>query len=188
MFARLNDWNSMRTLLILICALLILPLSLAQSGLKAGETGVKIEIEGRGDVVLRLYTKEAPKTTAHILRLVRQGFYDGHRFHRVEKTPKPFLVQVGDPNSKTGDLSGNGGSGAKIAYEDSGFRHIAGAVGLGHAVGDRDSGDSQFYMLLDQSTFLDGNYTVFGQVVSGMDVLRRIERGDRITRVTIVSG
>jgi cyclophilin family peptidyl-prolyl cis-trans isomerase len=153
---------------------------------RAGETVIKLEVEGRGNIFIKLHTKEAPKASAHVLQLVRSGFYNGQRFHRVERTPRPYLVQVGDPNSRTGDLSGGGGSGARIPFEESGFKNEAGAVGLARPSTDRDAGDSQFYMLLDRSSFLDNNYTVFGQVVAGMDVLQKIQRGDRIVSASVL--
>jgi cyclophilin family peptidyl-prolyl cis-trans isomerase len=97
-------------------------------------------------------------------------------------------VQIGDPKSKTGDLGGTGGSGTTLPYEESGMKNERGAVGLAHAVNNRDAGDSQFYMLLDRSSFLDNNYTVFGKVVEGMDVLQKVERGDRLVSVTVLGG
>lgn len=160
---------------------------------KPGETVLRVAIEGRGNLYIRLFTDEAPKTSAHISKLAKQGFYDGQRFFRVVRQPRPFLVQVGDPQSKSKDLDdpdmGTGGSGAKIAYENSGkLNDRAGMVGLSHREGDRDAGDSQFYILLAPSKFLDGNYTVFGQVVAGLDVLQKIEKGDRVTAVTVLGG
>ncbi len=177
----------MRYLTVILCFLCIAALATAQTARsRQGETDLKLEIAGRGAVVIRLYTKTAPKATSHIISLVKSGFYDGLRFHRVEKSPKPYLVQVGDPASRTNlDAAGNGGSGASIPYEDSGFSHVEGAVGLAMANG---VGDSQFYILLAPHKFLDGRYTVFGVVVSGMDVVRSIERGDRITSATILGG
>lgn len=160
---------------------------------KSGETVLRLEVEARGNIFIKLHTKEAPKTTAHILRLVRQGFYNGQRFFRVSKTPRPYLVAFGDPDSR--DLNklesqtiGQRGSGTRVAYEDSGFKHEAGAVGLSTLPNDRDSGDSQFYMLLAPSRFLDGNYTVFGQVVAGMDVLNKVEKGDQVVRIVVLEG
>lgn len=150
---------------------------------------MRVRIEGRGNVDIRLHTKEAPKATAQIIKLVRSGFYDGQRFHRVVRSPRPFLVQVGDPASRDGVEDariGSGGSGARIPFEDSGFKHVTGAVGLSTKEGDRDSGDSQFHIMLGTQGFLDGQYTVFGQVIEGMDVVRKIEKGDRIISVTIL--
>jgi len=188
----------MRVLILLLSALLLLPaVVFARDGVrqgvaayrpKAGETVLKLEIEGRGDVYILLHTKEAPKATTHVLGLAKSGFYDGQKFHRVENSPRPYLVQIGDPKSKTGDLSGSGGSGAHIPFEESGFTNVAGAVGLARPVNNADGGDSQFYILLDRSSFLDGNYTVFGMVVGGMDVLRKVEKGDQVLRVTAIAG
>lgn len=186
----------MRSLVILFCALLAIPalfgqIASAQSGPyrpKSGETVLKLEIEGRGDVYIKLHTKEAPKTTTHILKLAKDGFYDGQRFHRVETSPRPYLAQIGDPASKSGDLSGNGGSGARIDYEDSGYGNEAGAVGLSRPKNDAGGGDSQFYILYERASFLDGNYTVFGKVVGGMDVVKKIQRGDRVIRVSTLTG
>src|SRR6185312_16982424 len=99
---------------------------------KKGETVLKLEVEGRGNVFILLHTKEAPKTTARILQLVSDGFYNGLRFHRAIRTPKPYLVQVGDPVSKTGEIAnaGAGGSGKTIPFEDTHFDNVVGAVGL----------------------------------------------------------
>lgn len=176
--------------LFLIAAFALALTTAALAGAKAGsvaQTTVKVEVEGKGDFTIRFANDRAPKTTAHILKLVKNGFYDGQRFHRVEKTPKPFLVQIGDPASKNNDLSGNGGSGASIGYEETGLTNVAGAVGLGHPLDQPDKGDSQFYVLLDGASFLDGKYTVFGQVTAGMDVVKKISKGDRVTRITIIN-
>jgi cyclophilin family peptidyl-prolyl cis-trans isomerase len=157
---------------------------------RAGETVLRLDIEGRGNVYIKLHIKEAPKTCAHVLDLVRSRFYEGQRFHKVIKSPRPYLVQIGDPGSRVGDLDavGSGGSGISVPYEDSGFANEAGAVGLASVKNAKDSGDSQFYMLLDNAAFLDKKYTIFGQVVEGMDVLKRVERGDRLLSVTILGG
>lgn len=157
-----------------------------------GETILRLAIESRGIVSIQLFTKEAPRTTARIIQLVDQKFYDGQRFFRVMKSPKPFLVQAGDPSTKdpNADLNkaGAGGSGVTIPYEESGRPNVLGAVGLAAKPDDKNSGDSQFYILLGPSRFLDGQHTVFGQVVGGLEVLKRIEKGDRITSATIVRG
>lgn len=152
-----------------------------------------LDIAGRGSVYIKLHTKEAPKTTSQIIRLVQNGFYNGQRFFKVDKSPKPFLVQTGDPASRdAGNIGkptlGTGGSGTRVAYEDSGFLNETGAVGLSTMPNNRDSGDSQFYILLGNFPFLDGSYTVFGKVVQGMDVVNRIERGDVITSARIQRG
>jgi cyclophilin family peptidyl-prolyl cis-trans isomerase len=181
----------MRRIVCLLCLFVAAAFALGQGHRKPvhTDTYLKLDVAGRGTVTIQLFAEEAPKTTAQIVRLVRAGFYNGLRFHRVEKTPKPYLVQVGDPSSRDGSLDdpkmGFGGSGTSVPYEDSGHQNIEGAVGLVRTAENQDSGDSQFYMLLGTSKFLDGHYTVFGQVVSGMDVVQKIERGDRITSATL---
>ncbi len=159
---------------------------------KSGETVLRLNVDGRGSIFIKLHTKEAPKTTTHIIRLVEQKFYDGQRFFRVIRSPRPYLAQIGDPNSRTGDIDdpslGTTGSGARIAYEDSGYKNEAGAVGLATVHQDKNSGDSQFYMLMADSKFLDGAYTVFGKIVAGMDVLGKIQKGDRVGSATILRG
>jgi len=180
----------MRFICLLFC-LVLAGLGFAQDYRPArGETVLRLAIEGRGNVYIRLHTKEAPNTTAHIIQLAKSGFYDGQKFHKVLKSPRPYLVQVGDPASRNQDLDsiGNGGSGNPVAYEESGFSNEAGAVGLAAQRDDKNSGDSQFYMLLDRASFLDRKYTVFGQVVSGMDVLRKVEKGDRLQSVSVLQG
>ena len=177
----------MRRLLVLVLALFLAVFAHAQNG-----PTLRLEIEGRGTVVIRLYSDKAPKAVAEIVKLAKSGFYDGLRFHRADRTPRPYLVQVGDPKSRSGSLDapgmGTNGTGARIPYEDSGLKNVAGAVGLARLGQDRDSGDSQFYILLGSQGFLDGNYTVFGQVTDGLDVVRKIEKGDRITKATVSGG
>lgn len=151
------------------------------------ETLMRVSIQNRGTVTIQLFTDKAPKTTAHIIRLAKSGFYDGQRFHLAIRSPRPYRVQVGDPASRSGDLDqvGSGGSGATIPYEDTGVSNVPGAVGLSSVLGEKNSGDSQFYILLGPAKFLDGSYTVFGKVVEGMDIVNKIEKGDRIDKVTI---
>ncbi len=183
----------MRTLLVLFILAILTAWSPAQDYRpKAGETVLRVAIEGRGNIFIKLYTKEAPNASGQVARLAKSGFYNGQRFFRVEKSPRPFLAQIGDPKSKSGSIDdpglGSGGSGTRVPFEDSGYPNVAGAVGLSTLPGDKNSGDSQFYMLMATSRFLDGNYTVFGQIVSGMDVLRTIEKGDRVSAVTVITG
>lgn len=159
---------------------------------KPGETLMVMQVAGKGQIVVKLETEKAPKTTAHIAGLVDRGFYTNQRFFKVEKEPRPYLVKFGDPGTKTRPLDdpsiGNGGSGARIPFEDSGLPNEEGAVGLSTRQGDPGSGDSQFYMLLAPARFLDGSYTVFGKVVQGMDVLQKVELGDQVTSVRLVRG
>jgi len=169
----------------------ILAAGFGQSSKKPqADTTIKVNVEGRGTIVIRMFTKEAPKACSHILGLVRQGFYDGQRFFRVTRSPRPFIAQAGDPASRNGvddPNIGSQGTGVRIPYEDSGHSNDKYAVGLAALVSrDRDSGDSQFYIVLgDGNNFLDGSYTVFGTVTEGKDVVDHLEKGDRITSVTV---
>lgn len=160
---------------------------------KPGETIMKIAIEGRGNLYIKLFTSEAPKTTSHIMGLVRRNFYDGQRIFRVDRSPKPFLLQMGAPGSRSKGMDDPSllgeGTGTRIPFEDSGYLHDqVGRVGLSAQPGDRNSGDAQFHIILGPSRFLDGNYTVFGQVVGGLGLLSKIEKGDRIVSVTLMGG
>ncbi|HXH62023.1 MAG TPA: peptidylprolyl isomerase [Fimbriimonadaceae bacterium] len=167
-------------------------LAFSQYSPKAGETVMRLNLAGGGQIDILLHTKEAPKATAQVIGLAQRGFYDGQRFFRVVKKPRPFLIQFGDPGSKTKPMDdktlGEGGSGSSVDYEDSGFPNVAGAVGLATKKDDKDSGDSQFYILLSDSRFLNGSATVFGKVVSSMADLNKIALGDKVTSVTIVRG
>lgn len=181
-----------RILLWVVLAVAFVFPSVAVPKVLAPVTRMVIAVEGRGEIVVRLETEKAPRATAQIIRLVEQGFYDGQRWFRVVREPRPFLIQTGDPGSRTEPMNsprlGQGGTGTRVPFEESGLVNDAGAVGLSTMPGDRDSGDSQFYILLGAARFLDGQYTVFGQVERGMDVVQAIQLGDRIGSVRITRG
>ena len=146
---------------------------------------IAVETE-KGTFEFETYPNEAPKTVKHIVGLVQKRFYNGQRVHRVVPG---FVVQMGDPLSRDmtkKDQWGTGGSGTPIgAAEFSKVRtHVLGAVAMAHA-GDAAKADSQFYVTLAPQPRLDGQYTVFGKVISGMDVVQKIAVGDRIIRVTV---
>ncbi|HWP35542.1 MAG TPA: peptidylprolyl isomerase [Thermodesulfobacteriota bacterium] len=133
----------------------------------------------RGErIVIELYPDVAPRTVENFLALVRRGFYDGLTFHRVVPG---FVVQGGDPN---GD--GTGGPGYAIKAEFNARKHVTGTVAMARAA-HPDSAGSQFYICLAPQPSLDGKYTVFGQVIEGMDVVQRIRPGDVMQRVEAVS-
>lgn len=161
------------------------------AGLARGQVGLRLSIEGKGDVIIRLEEVKAPQATARIKKLASEQFYDGQRFFKVVKQPKPFLVQCGDPNSRTKPMDdsalGTWSSGTRIPYEANDLKHGRGAVGLARLSSNKNTGDSQFYIMLDNAPFLDGQYTVFGQVVSGMEVVDKITLGDKIKSVSVVS-
>lgn len=121
-----------------------------------------------GDVIIEMYPDVAPNHVARIKELARQGFYDGLKFHRVIDG---FMAQTGDPLG-----NGTGGSGQKLKAEFNSKHHGRGAVSMARAQ-DPDSGDSQFFICFQDAGFLDGQYTVWGQVVSGMEFVDNIKRG-----------
>ena len=123
-----------------------------------------------GHVVIELRPDLAPKTVAHVKELTRRGFYDGLAFHRVIDG---FMAQTGDPKG-----NGTGGSGQSVKAEFSQNAHfVRGTLGLARA-NDPDSGDSQFFICFAPAPNLDGKYTVFGQVVSGLEAVDAIKKGD----------
>ncbi|MEO8502291.1 MAG: peptidylprolyl isomerase [Acidobacteriota bacterium] len=132
----------------------------------------------RGTVRIRLACQEAPLTCLNFLQLAGQGYFDGLTFHRVVPD---FVAQAGDPR---GD--GSGGPGFTIRDELNRLRYRRGAVGM--ALSGPDTGGSQFFLTLTAQPHLDGGYTIFGDVVSGMDVADRLEQGDKILHATIVGG
>ena len=123
----------------------------------------------QGRVVIELRPDLAPNTVARIKELARQGFYDGIKFHRVIEG---FMAQTGDPK---GD--GTGGSGKKLKAEFNSARFVRGTVGMARS-SDPDSADSQFFICFAPAPFLDGKYTIFGQVTSGMEFVDAIKKGD----------
>ena len=122
-----------------------------------------------GRVVIEMRPDLAPKTVARIKELARRGFYDGIAFHRVIAG---FMAQTGDPR---GD--GTGGSGQKLKAEFSQAHHVRGTVSMARAQ-DPDSADSQFFICFAPAPFLDGKYTIWGQVSSGMEFVDAIKKGD----------
>jgi len=123
-----------------------------------------------GTVDIELEPKLAPNHVKQIVALTGQGFYDGLKFHRVIDG---FMAQTGDPN---GDGSG-GSSLPNVKAEFSSEPFVRGTVGMARAQ-DPDSANSQFFIMFADGSFLNGQYTVFGKVVSGMDVVDKIKKGD----------
>lgn len=123
----------------------------------------------QGQVTIELRPDLAPNHVARIKELAREGFYDGVVFHRVIDG---FMAQTGDPTG-----TGRGGSGKKLGAEFSREPHVRGAVSMARAQAP-DSADSQFFIVFDDATFLDGKYTVWGRVIDGMDNVDKIKRGE----------
>ena len=136
-----------------------------------------IAMEKGGEFRIDFYPEDAPKTVENFVTLARKGFYDGLTFHRVQPGA---LVHGGDPK---GD--GSGGPGYTIKAEFNKNKHDRGAVAMARS-NDPDSAGSQFYITLAPAHFLDGKYTVFGKVVSGMNIVDNIKKGDKMKSVTIM--
>ena len=138
----------------------------------------------KGDVVIEMRPDLAPGHVARIKELVREGFYDGIVFHRVIDG---FMAQTGCPQG-----TGTGGSGKKLKAEFNAEPHVRGVVSMARAQSP-DSGDSQFFLVFDDATFLDRQYTAWGKVISGMENVDKIKRGepvrdpDKIIKATIAA-
>jgi peptidyl-prolyl cis-trans isomerase B (cyclophilin B) len=145
-----------------------------------------ITLDKGGEIVLEFFPKDAPRHVENFLKLARQKFYDGQRVHRVDKG---FLVQFGDPLTKTlkmdDDKIGTGGPGYMIKAEFNSRPFDRGVLGMARG-DDPDSAGSQIYIMLGNAPFLNGKYTAFGRVAKGMDVVDKIRVGDRIKTVRVV--
>lgn len=130
----------------------------------------------RGDILFTFFPDDAPAHVAAFMKLAESGFYDGLRFHRVEPG---FVVQGGDPR---GD--GTGGPGYTLKAEFNAQPHVRGTVAMARSQ-QPDSAGSQFYICLDEARFLDGQYTVFGQMTDGFSALDAIARDDVMKSVSI---
>ncbi len=138
---------------------------------RMAETRAVIETKF-GNIELRFFPDAAPNHVNNFIELARKGFYDGTIFHRVIPG---FMIQGGDPNTKGTDKSlyGLGGPGYSLKAEFNDRPHKRGTLSMARAA-DPDSGGSQFFICVADAPFLDGKYTVFGEVVSGMDVVDKI--------------
>ena len=131
-----------------------------------------------GRVVIEMRPDLAPATCAQIKALVRRGFYDGIVFHRVIDG---FMAQTGDPK---GD--GSGGSGHPLQAEFSNEKHVRGVVSMART-SDPNSADSQFFIMFAPAPSLDGKYTIWGSVASGMDYVDQIKKGDAARNGAVVN-
>jgi peptidyl-prolyl cis-trans isomerase B (cyclophilin B) len=174
----------------LVTVAAILAIAPACTGSNSGDLPVRntghyaIINTDKGVVVVELYPKVAPQTVANFEKLVGKGFYNGLTFHRVVPD---FVVQGGDP-----DGTGSGGPGYTVPAEiDANEHHLRGSLATART-GDevnpkRDSSGSQFYICLAPQPGLDGQYTIFGGVIKGMDVVDQIQKGDHMTKITLAS-
>ncbi len=148
----------------------------AQGGKKVKQTAV-ITLEKGGEIRMEFFPEDAPKTVENFVTLAKKGFYDGLTFHRVVPG---FVAQGGDPSG-----NGSGGPGYKIKAEFNKQKHLRGSVAMARSQ-QPDSAGSQFYICFKPAPFLDGQYTVFGQVVSGMEHVDKIKVGDKMKSVKIM--
>ena len=125
----------------------------------------------KGPVMIALRPDLAPAHVARIKELVEEGFYDGVAFHRVIDG---FMAQTGCPQG-----TGTGGSGQKLKAEFSKEKHVRGTVSMARSQ-NPDSGDSQFFICFEESPWLNGQYTVWGMVVDGMENVDKIKRGEPV--------
>jgi len=125
-----------------------------------------------GKIKIKLLPEIAPETVRNFITLTKSSFYDGTLFHRV--IPK-FMIQGGDPNTKESDKSvwGQGGPGYNLKAEFNSRSHLRGIVSMARAT-DPDSAGSQFFIVTSDSTFLDRQYTVFAEVVEGLEIADKI--------------
>ena len=135
-----------------------------------------IETE-KGNLVLELFASDVPFTVNNFVFLARDGFYDGSSFHRVIPD---FMAQGGDPTG-----TGRGNPGYFFADEFTEHTHVTGALSMANAGPNTNTNGCQFFITYTPQHSLDGKHTVFGQLIEGMDVLKKIEAGDAIIRITI---
>ena len=132
-----------------------------------------------GNIVIELFDKEAPGTVGNFEKLINDGFYNGLSFHRVIPG---FVAQGGCPNG-----TGTGGPGYTIPCETKGnpHRHERGSLSMAHR--GPNTGGSQFFIVYEPQPHLDGKHTVFGKVTEGMDIVDKINQGDKMIKVTVAA-
>jgi peptidyl-prolyl cis-trans isomerase B (cyclophilin B) len=167
-----------------MCAVLVAAHPRAEQGRGAANPVLVLDTS-RGTIEIQLLRQEAPKTVDYIIGLVKKNFYRGLRFHRVERS----LVQIGDPNSRNvtrRNIWGQTGTTPTVGVLETSRRasHTRGAVGLAHS-GDAKYASSQFYIMKSDSPGLDGDFTVFGRVTSGMAIVDALKLEDILKQATI---
>jgi cyclophilin family peptidyl-prolyl cis-trans isomerase len=159
------------------CAFVFLMLSFAAAvsgaDLMAPDSEVAVIETNYGKIVMEFFPNAAPNHVANFKKLARQGFYDGSQFHRVISG---FMIQGGDPNSKDSDPSndGTGNAGYQIKAEFNKISHKRGIVSMARGAYSVDSASCQWFIMLADTPRLDGQYTVFGNVIEGMAVVDKI--------------
>ena len=138
------------------------------------EENATVELERGGSFTIALHLTSAPKTVANFVEKCKSGFYDGKTFHRVEG----WVVQGGDPD-------GTGRGGGTMPSELNSLNFAVGAVGIARGPDIKVNNDSQWFVVKTDASFLDKQYTNFGQVTKGMDVVTGIKIGDKIKSVIV---
>ena len=133
-----------------------------------------ITTEKYGDIVIELYPQLAPKAVERIMSLVRSGFYNGLWFHRVES----YVIQTGAVESELPKIEGEMFS-QKLTHEE-------GMVGMARLPDDYDSAKTQFYICKQHLPLMNSEYTLFGKVIEGLDIVKKIKKGDKIKAIAIV--
>jgi peptidyl-prolyl cis-trans isomerase B (cyclophilin B) len=148
------------------------PAKPAAKAAKSASDEVAILDTSKGRMVVEFWAKDAPQTVENFKKLARQGYYDGTGFHRIIKG---FMIQGGDPKSKNANAPdlGTGGPGYTIKDEFNSHQHVKGVLSMANT-GTPNSAGSQFFIMHGTSPNLDGHYTAFGHLISGMDVLDKI--------------
>lgn len=131
-----------------------------------------------GDMVIELFEDETPNTVANFVSLIEKGYYDGLKFHRVVPD---FVIQGGDP---TGTGAGGPGYRIRCEAETNKTKHSRGVLSMAHA--GKDTGGSQFFITHRATPHLDGKHTVFGRVVSGVEIVDKVQQGDLMNKVTML--
>ena len=155
------------------CSLRDLFIKENNSNLLSGKINVQIDVQDYGIIKLELDADTAPITVTNFVNLVNDHFYDGLTFHRIMNN---FMIQGGDP-----EHTGSGGSAKTIKGEfksngvTNNISHVRGVISMARRSGDNNSASSQFFIVHQDSTFLDGDYAAFGHVYEGMEVVDKIE-------------
>ena len=170
----------------ILLAFILLSLPTAARQMSPGAGPVIVLETVKGNIEFETYPEEAPKTVAQIVGLVKRNFYNGLRFHRAEFS----LIQVGDPTTRNmtmRDWWGRAGSGKPIGAAEitKKRRNVRGAVAMAYPGTDAKAADSQFYILTKPHPDFDGKYTVFGQVIKGMEVVDKIQVADILKRAFV---
>ncbi len=148
--------------------------STAESPRPPSNPRIGIVLEKGGEIVIELFPHQAPLAVERILSLVREGFYDGLKFHRVES----YLVQTGKKESALPPVEGE-------MFGQS-IRHEVGMVGMARLPDDYDSAAAQFYIMKEHRPRLNGEYTLFGRVVQGVDLVNKIKKGWKIENIIVL--